>query len=192
MTQIKVADDAAAGTPTSSMRSIDPQRPSRVCARTTARKDPSAGLRRAYQKLHKEATCNARKHRLAELWWQRLHYLLGVPGSILATIAGATVLGTDHHPLVPAVLALASGSLTATTAFLKSDHRREWNARMYARWDEFDAQVLMAILDLDHAPAGGSKAHSEEFARLAHRKAQLLASGVEDEPGRRTRQNTQA
>jgi hypothetical protein len=104
----------------------------------------------AFEVLLKQAVLYADKHRLASLWWGRLHYVLGVPAAILATLAGATALHATSSQTVPAILALTAGGLSAAVAFLKCENSRDRNSALCAGWTELADQVRMALLKYDN------------------------------------------
>ena len=78
----------------------------------------------------------ADRHRAIGSAWGRLHYVLGVPAAILATVAGATAWNSTSQSNVAAVLALAAGALSAAAAFFKCEQSRDRNNALCGGWTE--------------------------------------------------------
>ncbi len=122
-------------------------------------------------------------HRSASLWWGRLHYLLGVPAAILATISGAAALDSDSVSSVPAVLALMAGGLSAATAFLKCETSRDRHNALSAGWGGLADEARMALLQYDLArPNIRMKSYIDLLVRLDGEKAALLSGALRAGP----------
>jgi hypothetical protein len=104
----------------------------------------------AFEVLLEQAVLSAEKHRLASLWWGWLHYVLGAPAAVLATVAGTTALQSTSSRIASAVLALAAGGLSAAAAFLKCENSRDRNSALCAGWTELADQVRMVVLKYDN------------------------------------------
>jgi hypothetical protein len=132
-----------------------------------ARRDALSKLRKSHENkscgdisgtfaiLLTQAVVSADKHRSVSLWWGRLHYILGIPAAILATVGGATALTSSQT--LPAVLGLTAGGLSSAVAFLKCENSRDRNSALCAGWTELADQVRLILLEYDNCVSSGNK-----------------------------------
>lgn len=101
-----------------------------------------------------QAVLNADRHRKISLWWGRLHYILGIPATVLATLSGAlyTTSSQTMSHTTSAILAFAAGCFSAAFAFLKSEASRDKNNALCAGWTELADQVRSVLWDYDSKP----------------------------------------
>jgi hypothetical protein len=81
--------------------------------------DPAliVALRREAERIEEDATYSSKSHFNAEGAWIRRHYWLGIPSTILAAVAGATLI--RNQPEWGSVCALVASLLTGLMTFLK-------------------------------------------------------------------------
>ena len=80
-----------------------------------------AALRREAERIEEDATYSSKSHFNAEATWIRRHYWLGIPSTILAAVAGATLV--KSQPELASIFALAASLLTGLMTFLKPNER---------------------------------------------------------------------
>lgn len=80
-----------------------------------------AALRREAERIEEDATYSSKSHFNAEATWIHRHYWLGVPSTILAAVAGATLI--KSQPDLASFCALAASLLTGLMTFLKPNER---------------------------------------------------------------------
>lgn len=80
-----------------------------------------SALRREAERIEEDATYSSKSHFNAEGTWERRHYWLGIPATILAAVAGATLV--KSQPEWASVCALAASLLTGLMTFLKPNER---------------------------------------------------------------------
>lgn len=80
-----------------------------------------AALRREAERLEEDATYSSKSHFNAEATWIHRHYWLGIPSTILAAVAGATLI--KSQPELASIFALAASLLTGLMTFLKPNER---------------------------------------------------------------------
>lgn len=80
-----------------------------------------AALRREAERIEEDATYSSKSHFNAEASWIHRHYWLGVPSTILAAVAGATLI--KSQPELASIFALAASLLTGLMTFLKPNER---------------------------------------------------------------------
>lgn len=80
-----------------------------------------AALRREALRLEEDVLYSSKGHFNAEDAWVRRHYLLGIPATILAAAAAATVF--KSQPEVASICALLASLLTGLMTFLKPNER---------------------------------------------------------------------
>lgn len=133
-----------------------------------------------------ESDLNAFDCRRASVRWGRAFYLLGLPGAVLATLAGATGLATTTGRVPAAVIALVSACLTAAGAFLNSEQNRKKSDDLSAAWQELgdDARIrLLTCLAQLNGEARSTFVPTVTFWELnlwlLQRKAKLLRGDLE-------------
>jgi hypothetical protein len=128
----------------------------------------------------------ADRHRAIGSAWGRLHYVLGVPAAILATVAGATAWNSTSQSNVAAVLALAAGALSAAAAFFKCEQSRDRNNALCGGWTELADCVRMALLHYamdEKSPLGVDHArYAESMISLNRIKSSLLSGALRAGP----------
>lgn len=80
-----------------------------------------AALCREAERLEEDATYSSKSHFNAEDTWVRRNYWLGVPATVLAAVAGATLI--KNYPDAASVCALVASLLTGLMTFLKPNER---------------------------------------------------------------------
>lgn len=80
-----------------------------------------SALCREAERVEEDATFSSKSHFNAGSTWERRHYLLGIPATVLAAVAGATLI--KSHPELASVCALAASLLTGLMTFLKPNER---------------------------------------------------------------------
>lgn len=80
-----------------------------------------AALHREAERIEEDATYSSKSHFNAEGIWIRRHYWLGIPSTILAAVAGATLI--KSQPEWASVCTLAASLLTGLMTFLKPNER---------------------------------------------------------------------
>jgi hypothetical protein len=122
----------------------------------------ACGISAAFDILLTQAILYADKHRRTSLRWGRLHYILGVPATILATVSGA--LFTNSSQIAPAVLAFTAGGLSAAVAFLRCENSRDRNSALCAGWTELADQVRLVLLKYDHDVRSGDEPDVDDYS----------------------------
>jgi hypothetical protein len=79
------------------------------------------------KRIERETGRSAIAHRMATSAWRRIYFVLGVPTTVLAAVAGASALA--HYRIVAAVFALAAAVASALMTFTNpagqlSEHRK--------------------------------------------------------------------
>jgi len=89
---------------------------------------------------HIERDCRvaSTSHFAAATFWTTL-YLLGIPATIVAGVAGLTALA--DHTLVAATLAIVATALTATTTFLNAGEKAHAHGRKRFQYEELKNDV---------------------------------------------------
>src|SRR5947208_9613057 len=67
------------------------------------------------KRIERETGRSAIAHRIATSAWRRIYFVLGVPTTVLAAVAGASALA--HYRIVAAVFALAATVASALMTF---------------------------------------------------------------------------
>lgn len=80
-----------------------------------------AAMRREAERVEEDATYSSKSHFNAEATWIHRHYWLGIPSTILAAVAGATLI--KSQPELASIFALAASLLTGLMTFLKPNER---------------------------------------------------------------------
>jgi hypothetical protein len=90
---------------------------------------------------HIERDCRvaSTSHHAAATFWTTLYYLLGVPATVVAGVAGLSALA--NHRLTAAVLAIAATALTATTTFLNAGEKAHAHGRKHFQYEELKNDV---------------------------------------------------
>lgn len=83
--------------------------------------DMIAALGREAERIEEDATYSSKSHFNAEATWIHRHYWLGIPSTILAAVAGATLI--KSQPELASIFALAASLLTGLMTFLKPNER---------------------------------------------------------------------
>ena len=104
---------------------------------------------------HIERDCRvaSTSHFAAATFWTTLYYLLGIPATIVAGVAGLTALA--DHTLVAATLAIVATALTATTTFLNAGEKAHAHGRKRFQYEELKndvrvfREVTMKLIDDD-------------------------------------------
>ena len=104
---------------------------------------------------HIERDCRvaATSHFAAATFWTTVYYVLGIPATIVAGVAGLTALA--DHALVAAVLAIVATGLTATTTFLNAGEKAHSHGRKRFQYEELKndvrvfREVTMKLIDDD-------------------------------------------
>ena len=100
-------------------------------------RDADEPLREELQKLQEEAAERATAwSKLAERR-RRLHYGIGIPAVLLASLAGAAALGDLSHVLA-GLCALAAAALTGLQTFLRPDSGAIRAREQAVGWEEID------------------------------------------------------
>lgn len=80
-----------------------------------------AALCREAERIEEDATYSSKSHFNAEATWIGRHYWLGIPSTILAAVAGATLIRSQ--PEWASICALVASLLTGLMTFLKPNER---------------------------------------------------------------------
>lgn len=80
-----------------------------------------SALSREAERIEEDATYSSKSHFNAEDTWVHRHYLLGVPATVLAAIAGAALV--KSQPEWASALTLVASLLTGLMTFLKPNER---------------------------------------------------------------------
>jgi len=107
-------------------------------------------------------------------FWRAVNLLLGAPASVLAAIAGATILAATTNHLVAGSLALAAAGLGALMTTLGAGHR---SAQAHASANQYlalqtDARILRTV-DLPHLSRDEARA---QLAQLTARRDEINQS----------------
>ncbi|WP_206955954.1 SLATT domain-containing protein [Trinickia acidisoli] len=86
-----------------------------------ANQNTISALSREAKRLEEDATYSSKGHFNAEDSWMLRNYWLGVPATILAALAGATLF--KSYPELASLSALAASLLTGLMTFLKPNER---------------------------------------------------------------------
>lgn len=78
-------------------------------------------LRREAERIEEDATFSSKSHFNAEHTWIRRHYLLGIPATALAAIAGAALF--KNHSELASIFAMTASLLSGLMTFLKPNER---------------------------------------------------------------------
>jgi len=136
-----------------------------------------------------QAVLYAEKHRRASLRWGRLHYVLGVPATVLAALSGALLASSSHT--APAVLAFTAAGLSAAVAFLRCENSRDRNSALCAGWTELADRVRMELLNYNtDEPPKKEQHYSKRLIRLNKYKKELLWGELRAGPAPTDEENT--
>lgn len=80
-----------------------------------------SALRREAERLEEDATYSSKGHFNAENTWVRRNYWLGIPATVLAAVAGATLI--KSQPELASICTLLASLLTGLMTFLKPNER---------------------------------------------------------------------
>jgi hypothetical protein len=78
-------------------------------------------IRREAERLEEDAVYSSKGHFNAESTWMRINYCLGIPATILAALAGATLI--KNCPEFGSIAALLASLLTGLMTFIKPNER---------------------------------------------------------------------
>jgi hypothetical protein len=92
-----------------------------VSDQQVSEQDKIAALRREAERIEEDAMYSSKSHFNAEATWVNRHYWLGIPSTILAAVAGATLIRSQ--PELASGCALAASLLTGLMTFLKPNER---------------------------------------------------------------------
>jgi len=83
--------------------------------------DIASALRCEAARIEEDATYSSKSHFNAAGTWERRHYWLGIPATVLAAVAGASLL--KSYPVLASVFALLASLLTGLMTFLNPNER---------------------------------------------------------------------
>jgi hypothetical protein len=87
----------------------------------------------AAQEIERDARISARCHFRAATFWSTVFYLIGLPTTVLAAVAGVSAI--ENHSTTAAVLALTVAGLSATTTFLNAGERAHAHSKKRAQYE---------------------------------------------------------
>jgi len=88
------------------------------------------------RRVEQDCLYSAKGHFVAATIWGRVHYWIGVPAAVLATIAGASALSQfDNHNVVAGVLSLGAAALSAISTFLNPNAKAQAHANAGNRYN---------------------------------------------------------
>src|SRR5256714_6945763 len=87
----------------------------------------SAAIESEAKRIEQETGCSALAHRMATSAWRRIYFMLGIPTTALAAVAGASALA--HYRVAAAVFAIAAAIASGLMTFMNpagqvAEHRR--------------------------------------------------------------------
>lgn len=90
---------------------------------------------------HIERDCRvaSTSHFAAATYWTTLYYVLGIPATIVAGVAGLSALA--DHALTAAILAITATALTATTIFLNAGEKAHAHGKKRFQYEELKNDV---------------------------------------------------
>src|SRR5438477_7931952 len=85
--------------------------------------DLTAAMAAESSRIEEDALYSARGHFEAARRWRKAHFMLGIPTSLLAALAGASAFRS--YELLAGVLAVIVAALSAVTTFLNPNARAD-------------------------------------------------------------------
>lgn len=80
-----------------------------------------AAMGREAERIEEDSMYSSKSHFNAEKIWERRHYCLGIPSTVLSAITGAALI--KSNPGLASICALAASLLTGLMTFLKPNER---------------------------------------------------------------------
>lgn len=81
--------------------------------------DLKKNLIKEAKRIEEDCKYSANSHFIASNRWSKYHLWIGIPSSIIATVAGASILSQfDQYDYLSGILAIIVAALTATSTFL--------------------------------------------------------------------------
>lgn len=74
-------------------------------------------------RIEEDCTFSAKRHFNASSRWEKCHYWVGLPSTLLAGLSGISAF--NDYPIMAGVLAISSTALTSILTFLKPSERSE-------------------------------------------------------------------
>lgn len=135
------------------------------------------------------ADCDLRAYdaQRASKWWGRAYYLLGLPGAVLATIAGAAALASAAGRIPAAIIALISAGFTTAATFLNSSENKQDNGKLSAAWQQLADDVRLVVIQYGNyvdrlaTPSGGDFL-IRNVVRFNKRKSALMRGDLNPLP----------
>jgi hypothetical protein len=135
----------------------------------------------ALQHILFAAVLKAEKHRRLSIWWSRLHYLLGLPAAIAASV-GAIGLSSGDGTIgnTAAYIVLASGIFSASLTFLRCAELRDRNGSLCAGWTALADCVRLTLFAYQEDKDNGvstailKRRYRQRLVELNHEKMKLL------------------
>ena len=87
----------------------------------------------AVREIERDARISARCHFRAANFWSTVFYLLGLPTTVLAAVAGVSAL--SEHTTAAAILAITVAALSAATTFLNAGERAHAHDKKRAEYE---------------------------------------------------------
>jgi hypothetical protein len=76
------------------------------------------------KRIEEDSIHSAKGHYNAAAFWRKFNLIIGLPATIMATVAGASSLGEfNNHAFIAAVLALLVAALSAVTTFINPNEK---------------------------------------------------------------------
>ena len=79
-------------------------------------------------RIEEDCTFSAKRHFNASSRWEKCHYWVGLPSTLLAGLSGISAF--NDYPIMAGILAISSTALTSILTFLKPSERSEHHKSM--------------------------------------------------------------
>jgi hypothetical protein len=138
-------------------------------------------VRQTLAKIARRGHENGLKVHRSARRWERLHYVLGGLAVVLAAVSAGTGLASTAGRVPAAVLALASGAVTALATFFGSEKRSQTKYAESAAWFKLEdaAQNMLDFrLHNDQWLTSGAEG---DVADLRDRQARLISRETVDD-----------
>jgi hypothetical protein len=107
----------------------------------------------AARDIEKDCRISARCHFSAATFWYTVYYVIGLPTTVLAAVAGVAAL--REYTLIAGIFAISVAALAATNTFLNAGERAHAHSKKRAQYEElknaarFFREVTISITDKD-------------------------------------------
>jgi hypothetical protein len=108
--------------------------------------DCIAELEVLQKKVHADgASCNEYRR-----WYDRLHYALGLPATVLAAVAGASAFASHVPSAVVGGSAAVAAALAGMQTFIHADQKSRFNEQQQITYERLEAEIKRTLLALRH------------------------------------------